>query len=37
MTLDRGLQPSLDGSLRILSLKSEISAVIGRHDPSRWP
>ena len=37
MILDRGSQPSPDGSLRTLSLKSEVSSVIGRHDPSRWP
>ncbi len=37
MILDLGLQPNLDGSLRILSLRSEVSSIIGRHDPTRWP
>jgi hypothetical protein len=37
MILDLGLQPKLDGCLRILSLKSEVSSIIARLDPGRWP
>ena len=36
MILDLGLQPRLDGCQRILSLSSDVQAIIARHDPGCW-